>query len=116
MQKDVTFYYWVIPANVAGSWRWNTSSSAGKQDYALSLAQTFQEIRGNVRMEGREVAIEDARLIGDQLSFAFRDDSNKGTRVMRFMGRVSGDTLQGVVEVQGMPSSQIFSWTAKRSL
>ncbi len=116
MQKDVNFYYWVIPAQIAGTWRWSIPSSTGDQDYELRLTQTFQEINGSVRIAGREVAIADARLIGDQFRFAFRDDSNHKKIVLRFIGRVSGDSIEGVVEVQGSSSPYIYSWTAKRGL
>ena len=116
MQKDVNFYYWVIPAQVAGTWRWNLSGSKESRDYAVRFPQKFQEVAGSVTITGRELPVEDVRLIGDQLSFAFRDDSKKEKIVMRFMGRVNGDTISGIVEVQGIPSPQIYNWIAKRGL
>lgn len=111
--KDVDFYYWVIPANVAGMWRWTMALSKGKQEYTLRLAQKFQEISGVVNVNGQEIAITDARLTGDQLTFTLRDHTSKEKAVIRFNGRISNDTIQGLVEAG--PSEQIYNWAARRN-
>jgi SAM-dependent methyltransferase len=111
-EKDVDFYYWVIPANVAGMWRWTMAISKGKQEYALRLVQKFQEVSGVVNVNGQEIPITDARLVGDQLSFTLRDNTSKEKAVIRFNGRISGDTIQGLVEAG--PSEQIYNWAARR--
>jgi len=111
--KDVDFYYWVIPANAAGMWRWTMALSKGKQEYTLRLAQKFQEISGVVNVNGQEIAITDARLTGDQLTFTLRDYTSKEKAVIRFNGRISNDTIQGLVEAG--PSAQIYNWAARRN-
>ena len=111
--KDVDFYYWVIPANGAGMWRWTMALSKGKQEYTLRLAQKFQEISGVVNVNGQEIAITDARLTGDQLTFTLRDYTSKEKAVIRFNGRISNDTIQGLVEAG--PSAQIYNWAARRN-
>ena len=112
-EKDVDYYYWVIPANVAGVWRWTLTTETGKQEYALRLAQKFQEVSGVVSVRGLEVSIGDAQLVGDQLSFTLRDIASKGKSVMRFYGRISGDNIQGLVEAG--PSEKIYNWAARRN-
>jgi SAM-dependent methyltransferase len=113
-ETDTNYFFWVIPANVAGSWRWRMSTSTGDHEYTLRLDQTFQEIRGKVSMQGREVPIAEPRLAGDQLNFTFNEDMNEQKALMRFNGRISGDTIRGNVVVQGGPSAGSYSWTAKR--
>jgi SAM-dependent methyltransferase len=113
-ETETNYYLWVIPANVAGLWRWRMSTSAGDREYTLRLDQTFQEIRGKVTMQGREVPIKEPRLAGDQLNFSFNEGMNKQKVVMQFNGRISGDTIKGNVVVQGGPSAGSYSWTAKR--
>ena len=115
-ERDTTFYYWVLPADVSGIWRWSVSTSAGERDYTLRLAQKFQEIRGEVNVKGQEVPIADARLAGNQLTFTFREDPNEQKAVMQFDGRINGDTIKGNVEVQGGPFAGNYHWTAKRDL
>ena len=113
--KDTPFYYWVIPSNVAGTWRWSLSGSAGQQVHTLRLDQKFQEVSGEINLAGRKGPIADARLVGDQLSFAFRDDTGRQKVVMTFHGRINGDTLSGNVQVQrGESFARSYLWTAKR--
>jgi len=113
-EKDTCFYYWVIPANAEGVWRWNFSTSSGDQDYTLRLVQKFQEIRGTVHVKGEEVPIAAARLVGDQLSFTLTEDTDKEKVVMQFNGRIHGDDIAGTVEVRGGPSAGNYAWAAKR--
>lgn len=113
--KDTHYYYWVIPADVAGIWRWSLSTSTGMRDYVLRLAQQFQEISGEVNIRGQKIPIIDARLVGTQLSFTLRDNTDKQNVVMRFNGRISSDTIEGNVEVEGGPFAGGYSWTARRT-
>jgi SAM-dependent methyltransferase len=112
--RDRTFYYWIIPANIAGTWRWSFASSTGEEENHLNLDQKFQEISGTGTIRDRQIRITESRLKGDQLSFRLRYHSEGHTIVMRFNGRVSGDTIKGSVEVQGRPWAGIHEWTAKR--
>jgi SAM-dependent methyltransferase len=113
--KDTNYYYWVIPADVAGIWRWTLITSTGVRDYVLRLDQQFQEISGNVNIKGQEIPIGEARLVGDQVSFTFSDHTDKQSALMHFSGRISSDTIQGNVEVQGGPLTGSYSWTARRT-
>ena len=114
-EKDTHFYYWIIPAKGAGAWRWTLSTPKVRQNYTLRLIQKFQEVLGGVNARGKEGPIEDARLAGDQLSFTFREDTDKQTAVMRFNGRIRRDTIKGSVEIQGGPFAGKHDWTARRA-
>jgi SAM-dependent methyltransferase len=113
-EKDAYFYYWVIPANAEGVWRWALSTSSGNQDYTLRLVQKFQEIRGTVLVKGQETPIAAAQLVGDQLSFTLREGTDKEQREMSFNGRIHGDDIAGRVEVRGGPFAGNYAWAAKR--
>jgi SAM-dependent methyltransferase len=113
-EKDTYFYYWVVPANAEGVWRWTLSNPSGDQDYTLHLVQKFQEIHGSLQERGQETRIADARVVGDQLSFNLRENGSKGKVAMRFSGRIQGDAIAGSVEVQGGPSAGKYAWAAKR--
>jgi SAM-dependent methyltransferase len=114
-----TFYYyvWVIPADVAGVWRWSGPTQKGDQPYTLRLNQNFQEVSGHMTIqEGRRIRIKEAKLTGDRLNFVVKyDEGNKQKVVMQFNGRVSGDTLHGNVEVTGGPFAGNYTWTAGRN-
>jgi SAM-dependent methyltransferase len=113
--KDTHYYYWVIPADAAGTWHWTLTTPAGIHDYLLRLDQQFQEISGHVTIGGQAIPIGHARLIGDQLSFTFRDKTDKQTAMVRLHGRIRRDTIQGRMEVQGGPLRGSYPWTARRT-
>jgi hypothetical protein len=81
-------YFWVVPANVMGSW----ALEAGSQKTELALEQTFQKINGTVVLGGVHGGLREARLRGAQIAFAYVDD--KGLR-RDFTGQVSGRQMQG---------------------
>jgi SAM-dependent methyltransferase len=113
-EKDTCFYYWVIPANAEGIWRWTLSTPSGGRDYALGLVQKFQEIRGTAYVKERDFPIAAARLVGDHLSFTLTENTDKEEVVMQFKGRIRGDDIAGSVEVQGGPFAGSYTWAAKR--
>ena len=113
--KDTPYYYWVIPANVSGTWHWSLSGATSQQVHTLRLDQKFQEVSGEINLAGRKAPISDARLVGDQLSFTFTDDKGRQKIVMTFNGRITGDAISGNVQVQrGGSFVRSFLWTAKR--
>ena len=81
-------YFWVVPANVMGSW----ALDAGGSKAELALEQTFQKINGTVMLGGVNGGLREARLRGSQIAFAYVDD--KGLR-RDFTGQVSGRQMQG---------------------
>ena len=113
--RDTKFYYWVLPANIAGLWRWNVRTPRGERDYTLNITQKFQEISGQVRGQGRESAISDAMLKGDQVTFWVRDEIAGQTVTMRFQGIIRGDTINGSVKVEGGPFEGNHPWTGTRA-
>jgi SAM-dependent methyltransferase len=106
-----TVYYWVIPADVGGTWRLNAPMSQGVPSATLRLQQQFQEVGGTVNLTGDEVTISQATLTGDQLQFT----AVQGDQVrMDFEGRVNGDIIRGRVEVRGGTSAGGYDWSAQR--
>lgn len=115
--KDLDYYFWVVPADVAGLWHWSLPTPKGQREYNLQLSQKFQEIRGNVSSKGQELAVADAQLSGDKVSFTVKEEDVTGqTTVMRFDGRINRDSIKGSVEIQGGPLAGKQSWTARRRL
>jgi hypothetical protein len=68
-----------------------------------------------VAIKGQEIPIGKTRLVGDQLSFTFDNNTDGQNAVMRLNGRISSDTIQGNVEVQGGPLKGSYRWTARRT-
>lgn len=75
-----TAHLYVVPANVAGTWRLGEGE--------LTLEQAFQHIYGTLEIGGIRIPIEDGQLLGNEIRFT----ANRVT----YAGRVDGDSMRGV--------------------
>jgi hypothetical protein len=103
-----TVYLWIIPAKVAGRWQLRLAAPASGQ-YDLVLKQSFQSIEGTAAGRGaKSVRLEGSRLQGEDISF----DLPVGSDRHRFRGRVSGDTMDGTVQLAN--GKGVARWSAAR--
>lgn len=102
-----TAYLWIVPAKVEGTWRWGSARS-----YELVLRQHFQLIEGLASVDGRMAQLRNARLEGDKISFSVIEFANTGTQQRDFVGRVKGETIEGVVKLPGGGEEK---WVAARA-
>jgi hypothetical protein len=91
-------YLYVVPAKVAGKWSAQMPPAVSKQPATLSLKQQLTRVSGSVRLDGKDVPLEEVRLRGDQLSF--RLAGRRGA----FSGQVKGNQIEGVIESGGTKS------------
>jgi SAM-dependent methyltransferase len=80
-----TAYLWIVPAKVEGTWRLPQGE--------LALKQNYQMISGTLRAGGNMAPITNAKLTGDQIAFTAGG--------AQYIGRVSGNTIQGTVKSGG---------------
>jgi len=112
---DSTIFLWIVPANVAGRWRWRLEAAGQALDYELTATQRFQRVQGSVRVGGRDVALQDVMLRGDRLSFSVTTDI-KGRPVRQvFSGRVVQEAIEGKVELTGVRLHGAADWSAVRT-
>jgi hypothetical protein len=97
-------YLYLVPAKVAGGWSAKVPASVSKGPVRLDLKQQVTRVSGSARVDGKEVALEDVKLKGDQLSF--RLAGMKGT----FSGTVKDNAISGTFDAAGARSS----WTASK--
>jgi hypothetical protein len=105
-------FYWVVPAKVAGKWRWRSADAGTQRDFELAINQMFQKVEGTLTVDGRSVAIEDAKLVGDVLTFVAKVDQAGAVR-HEFSGRIVNHALDGTVRVAKGGASQ--TWSASRT-
>lgn len=98
--RNHTLYLWLIPASVAGVWR----TRLGEREAVLNLTQRYQTLGGTLSLDGRELAITEGRMAGDQISFT------AGGLVLS--GRVSGDAIEGRGGERTDPAAS--AWTSRR--
>lgn len=103
-----TVFLWVIPAKVAGRWQLRLATPATEQ-FDLTLKQSYQSLEGTIAGGGSKgIRLLQSRLQGEDISFAFPADGDRH----RFKGRVSGDTMEGTVELAGGKGAA--RWSAVR--
>jgi SAM-dependent methyltransferase len=103
-----TIYLWVIPAKVAGRWQLRLATPAAEQ-FDLTLKQSYQSLEGTVAGGGAKgIRLSQPLLQGEDISFAFPAGGDRH----RFTGRISGNTMEGTVELAG--GKGVAKWTATR--
>ena len=85
-------YLYVVPAKVQGKWSATMPPAVSKQPATLQLKQQITRITGSLRLDGRDIPLEDAKLRGDRISF--RLPGRKG----EFTGQVKGGSIEGTFE------------------
>jgi len=96
---------WIVPAKAGGTWSLRIEGST--QERPLSLRQSFQMLTGQLNGATGMLALSDAKLRGDQISFTVIEGSVRRD----FSGRVQGITMAGTVRSSGSPD---MGWSASR--
>ncbi len=109
-----TIYLWVVPARVTGPWQWQANVAGKPQTYEMVLEQNFQVIGGVVKIGGRSVKLQDAKLRGDQISGSFTADVNGNPLKHDFAGRVTGGNIEGSIKLTGNRTQGQYEWNATR--
>jgi hypothetical protein len=109
-----SIYFWVVPSKVGGTWQWQLNVGGKPLAYELALEQKFQVISGSVRVGGRSVKLQDARLRGDQISLVFNAEVNGNMVKHEFSGRVTGDAIEGTASFSGSRTQGQSDWSATR--
>jgi hypothetical protein len=101
-----TAYLWIVPAQVAGTWRWN-AGGAGAREVQVTLKQIYQNVQGTVLVNGKAVPLRDVKLDGDHLAFSVPESASANRD---YAGRVSGNSIEGLVKT----ASGEAKWSATR--
>jgi hypothetical protein len=85
-------YLYIVPAKVGGRWEARMPPALSKQPASLTLKQQLTRVSGSVRLDGRDVPLEDVKLRGEQLTF--RLSGHKGG----FSGVVKDGAIEGIFD------------------
>lgn len=109
-----TIFLWIVPANAAGNWQWQTTISGKPQNYEMTLEQKFQVVTGSVKVGGRSIKLDTIKLVGDRLTGTFVADINGGTVKHELAGRIAGGAIEGSVTLSGARMQAESEWNAAR--
>jgi precorrin-6B methylase 2 len=90
-----TAYLWIVPAKVNGRW---TLASGGD----IIFNQEFQMVTGSIITGGKNLAISEGRLKGNEINFTAGGDKYKGI--------VAGNKVEGTFSSKGI----VKKWSAAR--
>ena len=107
-------FYWVVPGKAAGKWRWQLILNGKPQDFELSVDQNFQVIEGTLAAAGRSVKIEDAKLVGEQISFAVTLPGAGDPVRLQYAGQIFNHAIEGSVRVTRGGQVRELTWNAAR--
>ena len=104
-----TYYFYIVPARVAGQWRIDTPLARGRE-FIFNIEQQYQRIRGGVTGGGGFLPAFEARLSGERIYFVLAENDVSH----RFEGEVRGDMMEGVVRSGYGPKLAERRWRAQR--
>jgi hypothetical protein len=94
--SQTTLYYYVIPANVAGTWQIALPEGAAGRTAEFSLSQAYQKITGKLGgTNGRSLS--HALLRGDRIEL----DLPIGGTTYSLAAQVNGERMSGMLEMPG---------------
>jgi hypothetical protein len=110
MADGRTVHYWVMPADLAGTWALTTTEGGAERRYELRLRQQYQRATGTATVGGRQATLSAMRVRGDSVSFTLA--AAGGTNPLVLTGRVAGDRITGTVARGGARGG---AWHATRT-
>jgi SAM-dependent methyltransferase len=105
-----SLYFFVVPANVTGTWQW--SSAEGAKTF-LHLTQKFQKVGGSILIGKETYPVIEGSVRGDTLLFSLEKTLPGKKEILSFEGRISGARMEGKTTEKGT-GRQVSSWTAAR--
>jgi SAM-dependent methyltransferase len=88
-----TVYMWTVPAKAEGAWNVKIKNGQGEQQATLNLKQDINKVTGTAKIGDKEAQIADAKLIGDQLTFALSDQPD-----VKYTCKVEGSNINGTAK------------------
>lgn len=98
--KSYIFFY-VVPAKIAGKWESIVYNGGRGVIYEFDFDQSFQQVSGDVRVDGKQARLPLFKVHGDQMSFEADLPQGAGLVRHRFQGRIGKDTIEGTVTIGG---------------
>lgn len=107
-------YFWIIPANVSGTWHVQFHRQDGVTRYMMSIDQRFQKFEGNLTRGGLPIPLINTDLQGASISFSMEQIAMNGPITWIFTGNVLDQSMEGEVYAQRGARILRGTWRAQR--
>ncbi len=111
-----SIFFWIIPADVSGTWKWTLPELSGQNEFNLILEQDFQKLQGTAS-EGSSsvpVFITEDKIKGADLEFVLERNSGDKKERLVFKGKADGEVIKGLVTIEGGANEKSIKWSAER--
>lgn len=104
-------------ADPTGTWKWTTQSPNGAIETTLKLESRDGKLTGAYSNQFGDTAISNASLQGDTIAFEVVRDFNGNKFVIKYQGKLEGDTIKGTLEAPRPDGGEglKLDWNAKRA-
>src|SRR4051812_25914541 len=105
------------PVNPTGTWKWSTKSPTGEIPTTLNVELKNGKISGAYSNQHGDTAISNASLRDDVIRFDVVRDLGGKKYVVKYQGKIEGDTIKGTIEAPGQDGGKgvTLDWNAKRT-
>lgn len=104
-------------ANPTGTWKWTTRSPNGDIATTLKLEAKDGKLAGVYSNQFGDTTISNASLQGDVIAFEVVRDLGGTKYVVKYHGKLEGDTIKGTLEAPGRDGGEALKldWNAQRT-
>ena len=104
-------------AGPTGTWKWTVKFNDNELNFTLKLKAEGDKLTGTLSgpREGTESKIEDGTYKGGEVAFKVTREFNGQKIVIKYKGKVSGDTIKGKSAFERDGQTRERDWEAKRA-
>ena len=107
-------YLWYVPADVAGTWRWQLTFGGETHAYEAKIDQRFQALDAVMLVDGGSAVSQNLRLRGEIFDFTLVREMYGRKISHDISGRIEGDTAIGRVKITDGNENTTQDWRATR--
>jgi len=104
-------------ADPGGTWKWATRSPNGDIETSLKLEAKDGKLTGAYSNQFGDTAITNGSLNDDVVAFEVVRDLGGSKYVVKYRGKLEGDTIKGTIEAPGRNGGEALKldWNAQRA-
>jgi hypothetical protein len=103
--------------DLTGTWKSSfTNQNDQVRETVFKLKAEGEKLTGTISGRNNDTAIEEGKIKGEEISFQVTREFNGNKMVIKYTGKVSGDTIKGKSEVERDGQIRSRDWVAKREV
>jgi len=101
--------------DLTGTWKSSvTNQNDQVRETVFKLKAEGDKLTGTISGRNNDTAIEEGKIKGEEISFQVTREFNGNKMVIKYTGKVSGDTITGKSESERDGQTRSRDWVAKR--